>query len=97
MYILGIIDLVTSDFDLFETPSWQDRVCRSQITIQQLVLEPHSRSERMDPSIVSILAGMGIIHDLDYPKIIIVTDRLVSVPSHFVVFFRNGRGHGMRV
>jgi hypothetical protein len=95
--IFWIVDLVASDFDLLESPSGQDRIRGSQITIQQLVLESHSRSERVYPSVMSILAGMGIIHNLDHPKIIVVPYRLISVAGHFMVFFRNGCSDGVRV
>lgn len=95
MNILRVVFLNTTDFDLFETPLWQDSIGGAEIAPQLLMAESEARRERMNPFRVFPL--FDIIHHLDLPIIPNVTNRGIPIARNLVVEFRNGRQDGVRV
>ena len=94
MRILRIILLITANLNLLEPPLRQNRIRRSEVTPKVLMLEPQPRRQRMYPV---HLGPFQIVHNLDLPVIMVVSDRFVTVTRHFVIELGNRRDDGVRV
>lgn len=79
VHILGADILLARDFDLFETPLWQNCIIGPEITSKHLMLKTHSGRQRMDPLNLVLPSLLDIIHDLDYPVIMDITDRRIAI------------------
>jgi len=94
MRIRRIILLITANLDLLETPLRQNRIRRSKVTPQVLMLKPQPRRERM---YLVHLGPFDIVHNLDLPVIMVVPNRLVPVTRHLVVELGHRREDCVRV
>lgn len=76
----------------------QDGVGGAEVTVQLAVLEPHSCGQRVDTTVFVILLGcVGIIDDLDNPKIILVANGKITIPRDFPALLGDWRSDSVRV
>ena len=94
MRILRIILLITANLNLLEPPLRQDRIRRSEVTPQVVMLEPQPGRQRMYPV---HLGPFQIVHNLDSPIIMVVPNRFVPITRHLIVELGHGRDDCVRV
>lgn len=97
MHITRIVLWNAADFDLFETPLWQDSVRGGQITSKHLVSEPHSGRKRMDAADMGTAALIHIIHDFNDPVVMYVSDSCVTITRNLMIEFGDRRRNWVRV
>ena len=90
MDIFRVVLLFAANLDLFESPLRQDRISSPQVTPEMHVPEPQPGRQRMNFLKVAFASPVDVVHDLDLPMILYVTNRLVSVAGYFVVEFGDG-------
>lgn len=92
--IFGIVLLSASHFDLLETPLRQVDVTSTKIAAKRDMLKAESRGEGSD---FGSVIGRDILHNLDLPVVLLITDRRVSVTRNFFISLCDRRWNIMRV
>lgn len=91
MRVTRIVFRNAADFYLFETPFRQDSVGGGQITSEHLVSEPQSGRKRMHAGDMGSAALNKIVHDLNHPVIMYVSDGRITVTGNFMIEFGDRR------
>lgn len=89
VYILGVVRRVAGHLDLLESPLWQWLVGSSQIATNRLVTESNSGRQGVNLVNVGPFALMHVIHNLDDPIIVYISDRGVTVTRNFPLILGN--------
>lgn len=97
MNVVDVVLLIARHLDLLEPPLRKHRVGSSNVASRVLMPEPQSSRQRMNPLDVLLLALSRIVHDLDDPVVVRVSDGSVPVARDLVVELGDGSGDGMGV
>lgn len=96
--VLLVVLLVAAHFDLLETPLRQDSVGSFQVASRLFMPEPHPRCQSVDLAVFRVPPGsVGIVDDLDFPDVILVSDSVVAVSRHFPILLCDRSGDGVRM
>jgi len=88
--ILRVVLFVAANLDLFESPLRQDRICSSQITPKMHVSEPQPGCQRVNFFEGTFASPFDIVHNLNPPMVLHITNRVVTVTRHLMVEFGDG-------
>lgn len=94
VHIARLVLLDAGRFDLLEAPLRQVDISGSQVAAQYGV--PESESGRQGTNFGAV-AGRSVVHHLNLPVVLVVSDGDVSITRDLVVRLRNGCGDGVGV
>ena len=92
--VLGIVGLVTCDFNLLETPLRQVDIASAKIAAKNCVLQSKSSGQSSD---LGLVTGTNITDDLHSPVIFLVTNSGVAITRNFSIGLGNWGSDLVRV
>lgn len=92
--VARLVLLGARNFDLLEAPLRQVDVASPQIASQHLMLESEPCSERTE---MAPVAGSGVVDNLDFPVILVVTDGQITVAGYLLIGLSHGGRNLMRM
>lgn len=84
--ITGVVALVTSYFDLLETPLRKIDIGSPQIASHSRVLQSESSGQSSN---LALVTGGDIFDDLDLPMVLVITDGKITVAGNFLLALAN--------
>ena len=83
--VTSVVFLITTNFNLLETPLGKDRIGCTEVAPKNLMAEPKSGGQGMDRIDLVLASTLDVVDDFHNPVVVVITDGQVSVTRHLVV------------